>query len=701
MVTGHGNEEIAMKVYEAKDIRNIAVVGHGGDGKTTLVEAFLSNAGATERRGRVEDGNTTTDYDPEEAKRGISITAAMAPVEWNNTKINFIDAPGFFDFEGEMTQAYYLADSALILANAFSGAGVGAEKAYKYCKKTGKPMAFAVNQIDKEHSDFDKVVGELKDKYGQSVAPFQYPIMDGMKFKGYVDVIEKKAYEFDGLKAKEVAMPAGVAGQVDEYRNALIEEAAGSDEELMEKYFGGEELSKDDILKGVALGIAGVTIVLVFVVSALLNLGVAQLADALVSYFPSADQIGAVIGKAPNGDEVTVERDKNGHFAAQVLKTIADPFVGKINIIKVYRGTLKADTPMFNVNADKSEKSGAVAIMRGKKLINVDALVAGDIGALSKLQYTRTGDSLCSPTDKVMFEPIKFGLPCISLAVGAKKQGDEEKVFSGLHRLEEEDPTFKLVKSVDTGDTLVSGMGEMHIEVICQKLKNKFGVEAQLSMPKVPYKETIRKMAEAEGKHKKQSGGAGQFGVVQMRFEPFDGEFEFVNAIVGGVVPKEFIPAVEKGLKESMVHGVLAGYPMTGVRATLYDGKYHPVDSKEVAFKSAARLAYKAGCAAANPVLLEPIIKADICIPDECMGDIIGDMNRRRGRILGMNPGEDGVQIVTAEVPMSEMVKYATDLRSMTQGRGTFQTEFVRYEEVPANMADKIIEQAKKDQEEA
>ena len=690
-----------MKVYEEKNLRNVAVVGHGSDGKTTLVEAFLANAKATDRRGRVEDGNTTTDYDPEEIKRGISITTALAPIEWDGCKINLIDAPGFFDFEGEITQAYYLADEALILVNAFSGVGVGADKAYKYCKKAGKPMAFAVNQIDKEHASFDKVLEELRSSYGQAVAPLQYPIMEGNAFKGFVDVVENKAYLFDGDKVKETEIPSDAEANVMEYREALIEEAAGSDEELMDKYFGGEDLSKDDILKGIKLGIQNVSIIPVFVVSALQNLGVTQLADAIIAYMPSAADIAAVTAKGADGEEIEIARDKSAPFAAQVMKTIADPFVGKINIIKVLRGTLKADTPIYNTNADKAEKLSGIAIMRGKKTINVDALEAGDIGALAKLQFTKTGDTLCAQSAKVQFDSITFGEPCISLAVTAKKQGEEEKVFAGLHKLEDEDPTFKLVKSVETGEVLVSGMGEMHIEVICKKLKNKFGVEAALKSPKVPYKETIRKMAEAEGKHKKQSGGAGQFGVVQMRFEPFDGDFEFVNAIVGGVVPKEFIPAVEKGLKESMVHGVLAGYPMVGIRATLYDGKYHPVDSKEVAFKSAARLAYKAGCAAANPVLLEPIVKADICIPDEYMGDIIGDMNKRRGRILGMNPGEDGMQIVTAEVPMGEMVKYATDLRSMTQGKGSFHTEFIRYEEVPANMADKIIEQAKKEQEEA
>ncbi|MBQ9941728.1 MAG: elongation factor G [Christensenellaceae bacterium] len=692
-----------MKVYDASHIKNIAVVGHGGEGKTTLVEAMLFNSGAIERRGKVEDGNTTTDYDPEETRRHISLTTAMAPVEWSDCKLNFIDAPGFFDFVGETTQAYNLADSALILVSGFSGVGVGAEKAYKFCKKAGKPMAVVVNQMDKEHADFQKALDELQAKFGTAVTALQLPIMAGMEFKGYVDIVENTAYEFDAKgAAKKVDIPGALEVDVETLREALIENAAANDEELMEKFFEGEELSKEDILKGLLEGINACDVIPVFAASAVKNLGIRELADALATYLPAAASNKPVHAVNDKGEDVEVACTKDGSFAAQVLKTIADPFVGKISIIKVYRGVLKADTAIVNVNAGKAEKFGNITIMRGKKLVNVPSLEAGDIGALAKLAYTTTGDSLCAG-EKLTFDPVSFGEPCISLAVTAKKQGEEEKVFAGLHRLEEEDPTFRVSTNAETGDTLLSGMGEMHIEVICQKLKNKFGVEAALSEPRVAYRETIRKMAEAEGKHKKQSGGAGQFGVVQMRFEPIlDGsaEFEFVNAIVGGVVPKEYIPAVEKGLRESLKHGVLAGYPMVNIRATLYDGKYHPVDSKEVAFKSAARLAYKAACAAANPVILEPIGKAEVYIPDEYMGDIIGDMNRRRGRILGMNPQDDGIQQVVAEVPMSEMVKYATDLRSMTQGRGNFSIAFERYEELPAQMAAKVIEQAKKDMEE-
>ena len=690
-----------MKVYDAASIRNIAVVGHGGDGKTTLIETFLFDSGALDRKGRVEDGNTATDFDPEEIKRGFSLTAAMAPVEWKNQKFNFIDTPGYFDFVGEVTQAYALADSALIVSSAAARLEVGAEKAFSALKKLNKPAAFVVNQMDKEHAHFGKTVAQYKEKFGNGITVVYMPIMVDSKFVGYINILENKAFMFEGKGVKECAIPAEFADEVEEYRQNLIENAAASDEELLMKFFDGEELTQEEIFKGLKICVASRDIFPVFVCSAAEDKCVREVMDGLISIMPTAADADAVHAVTSKEEDIEVSVGDNGAFAAQVMKTIADQFVGKISIAKVLRGSIKTGMPLYNVNEDKTEKISNLTIMRGKNLINVPEVKAGDIFALSKLQYTSTGDSLTDASDKVKFDDIAFGAPCISLAVTAKKQGEEEKVFAGLHRLEEEDPTITVTKNAETGDMLLNGMGEMHIEVTCQKLKNKFGVEAALSDPRVAYRETIKKMAEAEGRHKKQSGGAGQFGVVSIRFEPIrDGsaEFDFVNAIVGGVVPKEFIPAVEKGLRESIVRGVLAGYPMVNIRATLFDGKYHPVDSKEVAFKSAARLAYKAACAKADPVLLEPIGKAKVYIPDEYMGDIIGDMNRRRGRILGMNPDEEG-QVVEAEVPMSEMVKYATDLRSMTQARGSFTIEFERYEEMPANMAAKIIEKAKKDED--
>lgn len=688
-----------MKDYTAANIRNIGVFGHGSEGKTTLTEAMLFNAGLLERLGRVDNGTTTTDFDPEEIKRSISINAALAPLEWKDIKINIIDAPGFFDFYGEVESAMMLADSALIVVGAVSGVAVGTEKAMDMCKKAGKPRMMVINQMDRENANFVKVMENVNAKFGPSVVPIQFPIMEGGAFVGYIDLTSMTAKKFDGKGEKEIPIPAALEAEAKKYYEALTEAAAESDEELMEKFFEEGELSSEEMLKGLGNGVKEGIVTPVCCCAAMPNIGVPALLDNLVHFMPAASEC-----KAPKavsvktGEEVTVEQ--NGKFAAQVMKTTIDQF-GKYSIIKVYSGSIDATTPIYNPNSEKNEKPGTVYTLRGKKSITVDKLIAGDIGALSKLQYTGTGDTLCDPANPVKFAPINFPKASIALAVSAKKQGEEDKVFAGLNKLLDEDPTVTIEKNAETGDVLLAGLGEVHLDVVCSKLKNKSGVEAQLADPRIPYRETIRGTAEAEGKHKKQTGGSGQFGVVNMRFEPLDngGDFEFVNAIVGGVVPKEYIPAVEKGTREAMLHGVLAGYPMTGVKATLFFGKYHPVDSKEVAFKSAARLAYKEACAHAQPALIEPIYKYEIHVPSDYVGDVIGDLNRRRGRMLGMNPVEDGT-VVVAEAPLSEMFKYATDLRSMTQARGSFTSEFVRYEDVPALEAKKIIESSKKEDEE-
>ncbi len=688
-----------MKDYTAANIRNIGIFGHGGEGKTTLTEAMLFNAGLLERLGRVENGNTTTDFDPEETKRAISINAALAPLEWKDVKINIIDAPGFFDFYGEVYAVMALADAALIVVGAVSGPVVGVEKAMELCKERNMARMMVINQMDRENANFEKVIDELVAKFGPSVVPIQVPIMEKGAFKGYVDVVNKTAKLFDGKNEKDTAIPDSLAAFTQKYYEALTEAAAESEEALMEKFFEEGELSHEEIIRGLNRGVREGAITPVSCCAALPNIGVTTLLDNLVHYMPAASDVAAPHAvSAKTGETVAVE--KTGKFAAQVAKTVVDQF-GKYSIIKIYSGTLTADIAPYNSVSDKSEKAAAPAIMRGKKLIPVDKLIAGDIGALSKLQYTNTGDTLCDASAPVVFDKIVFPEPAIGLAVSAKKQGEEDKVFAGLNKLLEEDPTMALEKNVETGDVLIRGLGEMHIDVICSKLKNKTGVEAALNDPKVPYRETIRATAEAEGKHKKQTGGSGQFGVVNMRFEPLEnGEFEFVNAIVGGVVPREYIPAVEKGTREALQHGVLAGYPMIGVKATLFFGKYHPVDSKEVAFKSAARLAYKEACAHASPALIEPIYRYEILVPSDYMGDVIGDLNRRRGRMLGMNPREGGKTEVVAEAPLAEMFKYATDLRSMTQARGSFKSEFVRYEDVPGQIAQKIIEQAKREDEE-
>ncbi len=692
-----------MKFYGTGDIRNITLVGHGGEGKTTLAEAMLFCSGAIDRQGKTDDGNTVMDFDPEETKRHISLSSAIAPVEWNGTKINIIDTPGYFDFIGDATSGYYLADSALILVNGLNGLTVGAEKAWDACTEAGIAKAFFINQMDKENVDFDKAIETLKSKYGTKITVMQLPIGQGLNFKGILDVIDMKAYAFDGKKVKPMDVPADLAAKAGEIRDAIIENAAENDETLMEKYFGGEELSKDDIIKGLKVGIATGSAVPVFVGAAAPNLGISLLMDSLVAFMPSPDKVISMKAKTAKDEEITFTADPSQPFAAQVYKTVADPFVGKLSVFKILGGELAAGQAIKNGNVGKSEKFGQIYVMQGKKQIGVDKLTAGDIGALAKLQYTDTGSTLCDESKVVVFSDIKFPEPCISLAVTAKKQGDEEKVFAGLHRLEEEDPTFRIVKQTETSDTLVSGLGELHLEVICKKLQNKFGVEAQLSDPQIPYRETIKKKVKAQGRHKKQSGGHGQFGDVHIEFEPmYDSaeSFEFVDKIVGGAVPRNYIPAVEKGLRESLVRGVLAGFPMVNIRATLFDGSYHPVDSSEMAFKVAASLAYKKGCAEAGPVLLEPIYKLVVTIPDEYMGDIIGDINRRRGRILGMNPVSGGNQEVVAEVPLSEVFKYATDLRSMSQARGSFKMTFERYDELPGNLAEKVIAQYKKDVEE-
>ncbi|HOE56506.1 MAG TPA: elongation factor G [Bacillota bacterium] len=684
-----------MKDYKTENLRNVGLFGHGSSGKTTMAEAMLFNTGVLDRFGKVEDGNTVTDYDPEEIKRKISISAAMAPCEWKEKRINIIDTPGYFDFVGETVASLKVADGAIIAVDSTGGVEVGAEKAWDLVSEGKKSCMFFVNKLDRENTSFSKVVEQLREAFGNKVVPFALPIGSEANFKGLVDIIDMKAKIREGNKTVVEDIPANLKAEAEEYRNVIIEAAAQTDEELMEKYFNGEELSREEIVKGLRLGVVSRDVVPVICGSAAKNIGVDLLMDAVLDYLPSP--VDAEVPEAVNvksKEKIKVAADRNAPFSAQVYKTIADPFVGKISMFRVMSGEMKADMEVLNPNKEKKEKLSSLFLLRGKKQVAADKLIAGDIGAVAKLQYTTTGDTLCDANKPVMFEPATFPEPSISMAIEPKSKGDEDKIGSGLQRLVEEDPTLKVEKNTETKQTLISGIGEQHLEVVTKKLQNKFGVEVVLKDPKIPYRETIRKSAKAEGKHKKQSGGHGQYGHVWVEFEPIsDGsaDFEFVDKIVGGVVPRQYIPAVEKGLRECVEEGVLAGFPVVNIKCTLYDGSFHPVDSAEMPFKIAASLAYKKGVADASPVLLEPIYQIEVLVPDEYMGDIIGDLNKKRGRILGMEPSGK-LQKVSAEAPLAEMFKYATDLRSMTQARGSFSMSFVRYEEVPAQTAQKIIE---------
>jgi elongation factor G len=689
-----------MKDYNVQNLRNIAFIGHSGSGKTTLAEAMLYYTKTIDRFGKVEDGNTISDYDPEEKRRKISISTSVLPCEWENVKINIVDTPGYFDFVGEMIEGLRATDTAVIVVSARSGIKVGAEKAWNYVNENNMPRAFFINKLDTENSDFEKVLSQLKDRFGISVVPIQYPIGKENDFKGVINVISRRSRIFNPkTKQMEVAdIPEELINKTDECKKMIMEAIAETDEVLLEKYLSEGTLSDEEIYTGLIKGIESGEIAPVLCGSAYKGIGINTLLEDIVECFPSPKDLRPV--KANKDDkDIEVPIDENAPFSALVFKTIADPFVGKLSIFKVMSGKAKSDSVVYNVNKKKQEKITSMYFIRGKEQIPTSEIIAGDIGAVTKLQFTTTGDTLCEKEDCKVFEEIKFPKPVMSMAIVPKAKGDEEKISSGLNKLLDEDPTFKITRDIENADTIISGVGETHLEIIANKLKTKFGIDVALQPPKIPYRETIRKQSDVQGKHKKQSGGHGQYGDVKIKFEPRDdGEEDllFVDKIVGGVVPKQYIPAVEKGLRECMKHGVLAGYPVIGLKATLYDGSYHPVDSSEMAFKVAASLAYKKGIQQANPVLLEPVMHVEVEVPDEYMGDIIGDINKKRGRVLGME-ADKGLQRIIAEVPMAEMFKYATDLRSITGARGSFEMRFERYEEVPANEAEKIIQAANKE----
>ncbi len=680
--------------FTAKNIRNIAVMGHSGEGKTTLCEAMLYDAGAIERMGKIENGTTVCDYDDQEIARHSSVSLALAYLVWKDVKINLLDVPGFYDFEGECSSAMRAAGAALVVAGANGTVTVGAEKAINLCLKEKKPTVLFINGMDKENADYRSTIEAYQTQYKGKIAPVQIPIMDGAKMTGYINVISGKAYTFAAKGVEEVAVPASYQGELEEMQAILQESAAENDEELLDKYFENGSLSPEDTVVGLRKGILNISVIPALAGSALLNKGVINLLDELVEYVPqAAERAGLPATDLKTKEQTTVSCDASAPLAAQVFKTAVDPFVGKMNYVRVCRGVLKTGIDAYNPNSDTTERINSLYIMRGKKLEPVQQLSAGDLGVVSKLAATGTGDTLCDGNNPVQFEPIHFPEPVLSMAVNAVVRGTEDKVFGGLNRLAEEDRSFQVRKNHETGETLACGQGEIQLDIIKKRLKAKFGAEAEFTTPTIAYRESILSKSEAEGKHKKQSGGAGQFGVVNIRFEPgaADGVFEFVDATVGGSVPKNFIPAVEKGLREAIQKGVLAGYPMVNLKATLFDGKSHPVDSKEVAFVSAARLAYEDGIPRAKPIILEPIASMQIVVPEQYVGDIMGDLNKRRGRIIGMDT-KDGLQVITAEAPEGELLTYATSLRSMTQGRGKFSQEFARYEQAP----DTVLQSLKK-----
>ena len=686
----------------AKDIRNIVLLGHGGSGKTTLAESMLFMTGGTDRFGKVTDGNTTCDYDAEEIKRNISISLAVAPVKYKNVKINVLDTPGNFDFAGEVLSGIRAAECAVLVCGAKDGLSVGAERAWKMLGN--KPRMIFINRTDEENSDYNACFDALKGKFGTAVAPIVAPIIDGSKkVTGIVDLLHNKAYEVKGGKAAECAIPADIADEVEALRAELMEAAAGADEELMEKFFETMELSAEEIAKGLKLGVRDGSVAPVLCGSAISGLGVDMLMQTVLDLVPVATDMPAEAAEDDDGNAIEVAHDPNGSAAAFVFKTISDQY-GKFSMIKVIRGKVTSDMSLYNMTTGNTEKLGRLYVMKGKKTEETKEICCGDIGAIGKMDKVKTGDSLCEPKTYVKFAPLAFAPACYERAISPKTKQEIEKLGTGLNKLNEEDPTFSVTNNAETHQTVISGAGDIQIDVLCSKLKSRFGVDSELDTPRVAYREKIRSTVRKQGRYKKQTGGSGQFGDVHIIFEPQSEQEDmiFEENVFGGSVPKNYFPAVEKGLRESCLHGVLAGYPVVFLKATLVDGSYHPVDSSEIAFKLAANLAFKAALPEAKPVLMEPIGELKVTVPDNYVGDVMGDLNKRRGRVMGMNPDPDnrGWQIVEAEVPMGEMSSYAIDLRSMSQGRGSYSLKFVRYEEVPQINQAKIIEDAKKADEE-
>ena len=688
--------------YSVQNIRNVCLLGHGGSGKTALAESMLYRTGAIDRMGKSVDGNTVCDYDPEEVKRQISISLAVAPVEYKGCKINVLDTPGGFDFSGEVMEALRAADAAIIVCSAKDGISVGLEKAWKYCEERNMPRFIYISKTDEENSDYNATFEALRARYGNKIAPLVVPIWDeNKKVTGIIDVLNKRAYEMQKGKRVEIDIPEGKDEVITQFNDALKESVAETSEEFMEKFFGGEDFTYAEMIQGLRQGVRELSLFPVLCGSAINTMGSLMLMDDIVDLLPNPMEGNYHKATRLDGETEEFVVSPGGVPTAFVFKTVSDQY-GKYSLIKVLSGEITSDLSLVNARTGATEKLGRLYKMCGKKAEEVKELTCGDIGAIGKMDKVKTGDTLCDSRKVVALKGIPFPEPCYSKAIAPKTRGQDDKVAAGLARMNEEDPSFTVVNNSETRQVVLSGAGDMQLDVLVSRLKSRFGVEAELSPARVPYRETIKKKVEAHGRHKKQTGGSGQFGDVWIRFEPqYESEdMIFAEEVFGGSVPKNFFPAVEKGLREAAQKGVLAGYPLVNLKATLYDGSYHPVDSNEMAFKTAAQLAYKEGIANANPVILEPIGALEVTIPDSYLGDVMGDLNKRRGRVMGMNPTEDGNQILEAEVPMAEMTSYAIDLRSLTQSRGSFSFHFVRYEEAPPAAQQKAIEDAKAIQEE-
>jgi elongation factor G len=688
-----------MANFEVSRIRNVAVIAHSGAGKTSLVEAMLFDSGMTDRLGSVQDGTTVTDSEPEEISRKITITSSLAFCNRDNHRINLIDTPGFGNFLEDTKGCLRVADGAVAIVSALSGVKAETLKVWKYAEEYNIPRLVFVNKLDRENADFEKALGGMEKALEREAIALQIPIGAGENFSGIVDVVKMKAYRFTGGKGEETPIPDDMKEAASEYRKKLVEKIAEGDDALLERYLEGGELTEEEIIGGVKRGSLHGKFIPVVCGSAVKNVGIPNLLDSIILCLPSPAEksvLSPVAGRNPkDGSEIERKPDENEPLSAYFFKTIADPFAGKISLFRVYSGAIKADSTVYNATNDSKERVGQLFYLQGKKQVPAPSLSAGEIGGVAKLKGTNTGDTVSDEANPVVFDKVKFADPTISYAMAPKNKGDEEKVSASLHRVLEEDPTLRFSRDEETKEMIISGMGQVHIEVTLERLKRRFGVEIEMHTPKIPYRETIKGSTKVQGRYKKQSGGKGQYGDCYIEVEPLPrgGGFEFVDKIVGGAIPRQYIPAVEKGIVDAMHEGVIAGYPLVDLRVTLYDGSYHAVDSSEMAFKIAGSMAIKKAVVDARPILLEPVMKAEVIAPDDTLGAVIGDLNSRRGKVQGVEPASGGNQKITVTVPMSEMLTYANQLVSLTSGRGLYSMEFSHYEEVPGNFAQKIIDE--------